>query len=425
MTRLHIYILLWLLMALGATPARAQVSTTQTESEEDDREVATGVLPIDSLGHDSIAMSWPQAIQRHIDHLLKSDMFTTSQVGLMVYDLTADSVIYKHNERQMMRPASTMKLLTAIAAIDRLGGSYQFKTELCYTGKIENNTLTGDVYCVGGMDPKFNSDDMAAFVESIHKMGVDTIRGHLYADKSMKDFDTLGEGWCWDDKNPTLTPLLYSRKDKFMERFEADLRKAGIVVQAFSATADKPDSAYCICARYHTIDQILMQMMKESDNLYAEALFYQIAASGGDRLASARQARAYIRRLIDKTALKGSQYRIADGSGLSLYNYVSAELEVRLLRYAYKYQNIYLHLLPSLPKAGVDGTLRKRMKGVFTKDNVRAKTGSVTGVYSLAGYCTASNGHQLCFAILNQGVMHSANARSFQDRVCEVLCAPQ
>ena len=65
------------------------------------------------------------------------------------------------------------------------------------------------------------------------------------------------------------------------------------------------------------------------------------------------------------------------------------------------------------------------MKGVFTKDNVRAKTGSVTGVYSLAGYCTASNGHQLCFAILNQGVMHSANARSFQDRVCEVLCAPQ
>lgn len=90
------------------------------------------------------------------------------------------------------------------------------------------------------MDPKFNSDDMAAFVESIHKMGVDTIVGHLYADKSMKDFDTLGEGWCWDDKNPTTTPLLYSRKDKFMERFEADLRKAGIVVQCLAPRPTSP-----------------------------------------------------------------------------------------------------------------------------------------------------------------------------------------
>ena len=166
-----------------------------------------------------------------------------------------------------MRPASTMKLLTAIAAIDRLGGSYQTKTELCYTGHIANRTLEGDIYCVGGMDPLFNADDMSAFVESIRKMGVDTIRGHLYADKSMKDYDLLGEGWCWDDDNPVLTPLIYGRKDQFMERFERELRESGLVVQAFASTAVKPDTAFCICARYHTIDQILMRMMKESANL--------------------------------------------------------------------------------------------------------------------------------------------------------------
>ena len=256
-------------------------------------------------------------------------------------------------------------------------------------------------------------------------MGVDTIRGHLYADKSMKDYDLLGEGWCWDDDNPVLTPLIYGRKDQFMERFERELRESGLVVQAFASTAVKPDTAFCICARYHTIDQILMRMMKESDNLYAESLFYQLAASGGARPASARHARQYIRRLIDKVGLHGQRYRIADGSGLSLYNYVTAELEVRLLRYAYRYQNIYIHLLPSLPKAGVDGTLEKRMHGTFTKDNVKAKTGTLTGVISLAGYCTAANGHQLCFAILNQGVMRASDARHFQDRVCEVLCNPQ
>ena len=418
MTRTYLYILGWLLMWLTAVPVQAQ-----NVAGEDEKVGET--LPADTLVRDSLSLKWPQSAVHGIDRLLEGDMFQTSQVGLMVYDLTADSVIYRHNERQMMRPASTMKLLTAIAAIDRLGGSYQTKTELCYTGRIANRTLEGDIYCVGGMDPLFNADDMSAFVESIRKMGVDTIRGHLYADKSMKDYDLLGEGWCWDDDNPVLTPLIYGRKDQFMERFERELRESGLVVQAFASTAVKPDTAFCICARYHTIDQILMRMMKESDNLYAESLFYQLAASGGARPASARHARQYIRRLIDKVGLHGQRYRIADGSGLSLYNYVTAELEVRLLRYAYRYQNIYIHLLPSLPKAGVDGTLEKRMHGTFTKDNVKAKTGTLTGVISLAGYCTAANGHQLCFAILNQGVMRASDARHFQDRVCEVLCNPQ
>ena len=418
MTRTYLYILGWLLMWLTAVPVQAQTVTGEDEKVGE-------TMSADTFVRDSLTLKWPQSAVHSIDRLLEADMFQTSQVGLMVYDLTADSVIYRHNERQMMRPASTMKLLTAIAAIDRLGGSYQTKTELCYTGRIADRTLEGDIYCVGGMDPLFNADDMSAFVESIRKMGVDTIRGHLYADKSMKDYDLLGEGWCWDDDNPVLTPLIYGRKDQFMERFERELRKSGLVVQAFSSTAVKPDTAFCICARYHTIDQILMRMMKESDNLYAESLFYQLAASGGARPASARHARQYIRRLIDKVGLHGQRYRIADGSGLSLYNYVTAELEVRLLRYAYRYQNIYIHLLPSLPKAGVDGTLEKRMHGTFTKDNVKAKTGTLTGVISLAGYCTAANGHQLCFAILNQGVMRASDARHFQDRICEVLCNPQ
>lgn len=422
MKSIYICILVNMLIWLADGNALAQKSLAGREA--DGNAVPASVAEAAGLPADSVTESWDRMAARQIDGLLRDDIFNISQVGMMVYDLTADSVIYRHNERQIMRPASTMKLLTAIAAIDRLGGSYQFKTELCYTGKIENNTLVGDVYCVGGMDPRFNADDMSAFVESIHKMGVDTIRGRLFADKSMKDYNTMGEGWCWDDDNPVLSPLVYARKDKFMERFENDLRQSGIVVQAFSSSATKPDTAYCICARYHTIDQILMRMMKESDNLYAESLFYQLAASGGERPAEARHAAASIRRLIDKTGLRGTQYRIADGSGISLYNYVSAELEVSLLRYAYQYQNIYLHLLPSLPKAGVDGTLRKRMTGPFTKDNVKAKTGSLAGVSSLAGYCTASNGHQLCFAIINQGMMRSRLARDFQDRVCEILCSP-
>ena len=410
------------LMLTTVLAARAQVNTKNFEDEDNGNTLDAAL--IDTLRKDSLNLPWPQSVQLQLDRLVGSDMFKTSQLGLMVYDLTADSAIYCYNERQMMRPASTMKVITAITALDRLGGSYQFKTDLCYTGKVENGTLTGDVYCVGHMNPRFNSDDMNAFVESLQKMGVDTIRGRLYADKSFKEATLLGEGWCWDDDNPELSALPYGRKDKFMERFERELREAGIIVQAYSAVSAKPDSAYCICTRFHTMDQILMKMMKESDNLYAESMFYQLAASTGDRPATAADGRKLVRRLIDKIGLKGSAYKIADGSGLSLYNYVSPELEVRMLRYARQNQNIYLHLLPSLPKAGMDGTLRNRMSSTFTRGNVRAKTGSVTGVYSLAGYLTASNGHEICFSIINQGIMHGKNARAFQDRVCEALCMP-
>lgn len=414
---------LWLLFLVIALPMTAQTEDENIEDKEDSLSADSAMF--DSLAHDSIALPWPKLVQHHIDMLLKSDMFKTSQVGLMIYDLDADSTIYRFNERQLMRPASTMKVITAIAAIDKLGGSYQFKTEMCYTGEVKDKTLTGDVYCVGGFDPRFNSDDLNAFVESIRKMGVDTIRGNLYADKSMKDAATLGEGWCWDDDNPVLSPLLISRKDVFMERFVKELRDAGIVVDATVGEKQKPQDAFCICTRFHTIDQVLMKMLKESDNLYAESMFYQIAASTDNHPATAKSARAVIKRLINKVGLDPSRYNIADGCGLSLYNYVTPELEVMLLKYAYYNGNVYLHLLPALPIAGRDGTLRTRMRGSFTCGNVKAKTGTVTGISSLAGYCTAANGHHICFSIINQGLLHGRNGRAFQDRVCTSLCSPQ
>ena len=413
---------LFLLLSMLTLPAFSQIEN-ETIEDNDESDVADSAM-ISPLPDDTIALPWPQSVQNKLAILLRSDLLKTSQVGLMIYDLDADSTIFAFNEHQLMRPASTMKLVTAITAIDRLGGDYQFKTELCYTGKIENNKLVGDIYCVGGFDPRFNTDDLNAFVEAIRKMGVDTIEGHLYADLSMKDTKQYGEGWCWDDKNPVLTPLLFSGKDIFMARFLDALVAHGIYVDANIDEKRKPADAFCIVNRFHTIDQILMRMLKESNNLYAEAMYYQIAASTGNHPASARSARAVERRLVDKIGLDASRYKFADGSGLSLYNYVSAELEVKMLRYAYKNENIRHQLMPALPIAGVDGTLKKRMKGSFTRDNVKAKTGTLTGISSLAGYCQAANGHTLCFAIINQGVMHGRNGRAFQDRVCTLLCAP-
>ena len=154
----------------------------------------------------------------------------------------------------------------------------------------------------------------------------------------------------------------------------------------------------------------------------AESMFYQLAAHDGKRGAGRKQALTHYNRLIRTVGLDPSHYQIADGSGLSLYNYLTPQLLAYVLRYAYAHPDIYKPLRESMPIAGRDGTLRKRMKGTKAAGNVHAKTGTVEGVSTLSGYCTAANGNTLCFSIMNQGIRHTSTGRNFQDRVCRELC---
>lgn len=370
----------------------------------------------------AVVLPWPQNVQARLDSLMKTPLLETTQLGLMVYDLSDDSVLYSFGAKQTLRPASTMKLLTAVTAIDLLGSEYRLNTSLRYQGAIKDSVLTGDLICVGSMDPMFDTNDMRAFVESVRALGVDTIRGRLVAAPSFKEEELLGEGWCWDDDNPQLSPLLVERKDEFMTVFASMLREAGIVVEAPIVTAPYSKDALMLCVRSHQLKEILIPMLKESDNLYAESVFYHIAASQGARPAKASHARQLVKKELSKAGVTGVPYKIADGSGLSLYNYVTPELMVKLLCYAYRHTNIFMQLYPALPVAGQDGTLKKRMMNTSANGKVKAKTGTVTGVSSLAGYLTSANGHVLAFCILNQGVLRNADGRDFQDKVCTALC---
>lgn len=370
-------------------------------------------------------LPWPANVKARIGSLLENDMFETSTVGIMVYDLTADSAIFCHNARQLMRPASSLKIMVAVAALDRLGYGYKYKTTLSYSGTIDSCVLRGDIYCKGDFDPAFTTSDLNDFVDSLKSLGIDTIAGDICADFSMKDDDRLGEGWCWDDDNPVLSPLLVSRKDEFVESFRKKLDRAGIVVDGSVRSCRTPGNARRICTVERAIGDVMIRMMKKSDNLYSESVFYHLAASSGSYApATAKQGRQVMNRLIQQLGFKPSKYYIADGSGLSLYNYVSPELEVAFLKYAYKHKKIYEPLRELMPVAGVDGTLDDRMLRGYARGNVHAKTGTVTGVSALAGYCTAANGHVLCFSIINMGIRHSSSGRRFQDRVCEALCRP-
>ena len=420
--------MLWSILLLMPLTAMAQVVTDEEVTTVDSLQESTVEMTADSLLTDTLAIDsslvWPNNVCARLDNLLKSSMFKTTTVGIQVYDLTADSILYQYNEKQCMRPASTMKMINAVTSLDKLGGSYLFKTELRYTGQIDSCTLRGNIYCKGGMDPLFNIDDMRAFVDALLKKGIDTIRGRVYADVSMKDRDLLGEGWCWDDDNPVLSPLLIGKKNNFMKRLCQVMKEEGIVFIGDTLQGMTPSNAYHLCTRTHTMDQVLMRMMKNSDNLFAESMFYQLAASTGAKGVTAKNGREMVNRLITKLGFRPSDYYVADGSGLSLYNYVSPELEVAFLRYAYANDHIYPHLITAMPIAGVDGTLEKRMRSGFAHTNVKAKTGTVTGVSALTGYCTSANGHLLCFSIINMGIRKADIGRNFQDHVCEALCKP-
>ena len=415
----YLHILLFLLLTVAAG-AQENIDSVKVSADS----VIADSTDTDTIDMPALALPWPQSAQKRIAELLDDPFFQTTQVAVMAWDLTADSCIYRTNERQRLRPASTMKAVTAITALDFLGNDYSLRTELRYAGqKIDSTrTLVGDLYCVGGMDPMFGSDELNNFVDAVKELGIDTLRGNIYEDVSFKDKDRLGNGWCWDDDNPVLSPLLYKRKADFASRLRDALRNRGIVISGGTGEKRAPADSKQLCVRTHPLTKVMRRMLKVSDNLYAEAVFYQIAHREAGAGATYRSARRVIGRLINRVGLRAGDYDIADGSGLSLYNYVSAELEVKLLRYAYQHKAIYDALYPLLPIAGVDGSLHSRMKGSLTRGNVHAKTGTVEGIRSLCGYLTAKNGHVVCFSIINQGVPGSYQARLFQDRVCTALC---
>ena len=392
--------------------------------------------------NDSITIQHPTPNTQHptpntqlstkLDSLIAtSPLLETTQLGLMVWDLTADSVLYTYNHRQRMRPASTMKLLTAITMLDLYGGNYQFTTEVRYKGEIVGRTLVGDLICVGCMDPSFDNGDMNYLVDRIRVAGIDTICGRIVADKSMKDTLLLGQGWCWDDDNPCLSALLLNRKDNFVNRLTTLLTDVGVIVMSNEELGSKElgekknSQLSTVNSQLSTVNsplnEILTRMMKQSDNLYAESIFYHTALSIA-RPATQKNARTAVRQLIQRLGYDPAQYTVADGSGLSLYNYLSPELLTAFLRHAWRNESIRRHLEPSLPIAGIDGTLKDRMKNTSAYRNVRAKTGTLTGISSLAGYVTAANGHQLAFAIINQGVVKAKDGKAFQDKVCALLC---
>jgi D-alanyl-D-alanine carboxypeptidase/D-alanyl-D-alanine-endopeptidase (penicillin-binding protein 4) len=141
-----------------------------------------------------------------IDSLLSESFFDTTLCGISIYDATGASVLYKKNEKLLLRPASNMKILTSAAALLISPPELCFQTKLYFRGTIRRGILHGDLYIKGGADPEFSLNDIDSLVDALHDTGIKNIKGNIYGDVSFLDSLFWGEGWMWDDDPSTDAP---------------------------------------------------------------------------------------------------------------------------------------------------------------------------------------------------------------------------
>lgn len=234
---------------------------------------------------------------------------------------------------------------------------------------------------------------------------------------------TITEGEIIDSSNHIEKINLLNPEMYFLTLFKEHLIENGIYIDKGTGIRSLPGNSVYLYAINRSIDSVLVDLNKESDNLNAEMLVYAIALNDSGAPATAENGIEAIYGLIDSAGFDQELFSIVDGSGVSHYNLVSAELILELLKFAhYNLPDLFELFYNSLAVAGVDGTLEKRMLNTPAENNLRGKTGTLSGVSNLSGYLTAENGNLIAFSVMIQNfVGKHSTAREFQDKICVLL----
>ncbi|SCK07382.1 D-alanyl-D-alanine carboxypeptidase/D-alanyl-D-alanine-endopeptidase [Vogesella sp. LIG4] len=392
-------------------------------------------------------------------------------------------VFEAHRAEQAVNPASTMKLLTSWAALNRLGPNFRWQTEFRSSAPLQNGVLQGDLYWLGRGDPRLDSARLTEMLRQLRLRGVRDIAGRLVLDQSAWQGLGAADGFGGDaDRVFTVAPHTHQLNLKVAwlryyfdngqpqalldpplpgvsvdSRLQAaagngsscgDVRRYVKVVQqgarlgvsgslppacdgaanyvnlldsnefaqqAFAALwqqlggsgprglalATTPAGARSLLRQdsADTLAGVLVDMNKYSNNTMARSVLLtlgaQYPASGNTFADGERQLRS----LLVEHALPQQPLLLENGAGLSRRERVSAQLLGEVLRDALR-GPYGPELAASLPLAGEDGTLKKRLGDVG--GSLRLKTGSLDNVRALAGYWQAPSGQRLVLvAIVN------------------------
>ncbi|MEW6702018.1 MAG: D-alanyl-D-alanine carboxypeptidase/D-alanyl-D-alanine-endopeptidase [Bacteroidota bacterium] len=224
-------------------------------------------------------------------------------------------------------------------------------------------------------------------------------------------------------KHDTILLNVFNPAYYFLGLMKESFERNGISFKGNTDTLTLRVNSKKIFSLEHNIEPIITNTNKTSDNLSAEMILRALALKSSNKSASAKNGILFIDSLITLAGLNAENYYIADGSGLSFYNLLSAELLMEILKYLYfKQPELFVKFFNTLPISGYDGTLSNRMKESPAYKRVHAKTGTLRGASSLSGYLQSKKGHLIAFSILIQNYVGSANqARELQDKICEML----
>jgi serine-type D-Ala-D-Ala carboxypeptidase/endopeptidase (penicillin-binding protein 4) len=352
--------------------------------------------------------------------------------GALVLDLDDGSALFGRSADKSLAPASTEKLTVALAALQELGGGFRIETVVLGHGARDGAVWRGSLVLKGFGDPSLHGDDLALLARRVRALGIRAVSGRVLGDESFFDRRRTGPGWkpsYYKVESAPLSALIVDRarlsgrtRDEPARaaavRFTRALEAAGVDVAGKPALGRAAASAVELAQiTSPRLAQLVDHMNTESDNFVAEMLLKQVGARAGAGGTTAAGA-SVVRRVLAGRGVPLAGVRIADGSGLSRLDRLTARALAALLRSVWRDPNLRGPFVASLAVAGVNGTLEDRMTRGPARGVVRAKTGTTNRASALAGY--AGSGY--LFAILMNGnPIPYWSARVAQDRFAQIL----
>jgi serine-type D-Ala-D-Ala carboxypeptidase/endopeptidase (penicillin-binding protein 4) len=350
----------------------------------------------------------------------------------VVIDPATDSELWGHTAERPLVPASTGKLITTAAALLALNPTDRLVT------RVVSGPDPGTVVLVGGGDPTLtalpdakeslypDAPSLTELADAVRKKAPGPIR-RVLVDTSRYTADGLAPGWSQGDVAAGfITPIEPVMLDggRIDPKLQDGPRVSDPALTAGRALADKlgadvvekgmagPDAAGIAAVESAPVSELAENALRSSDNVLAEVLAREVAIARGAEPSFAGAAESTLTALR-QAGIDVSGAEMVDGSGLSTRNQVPARLLGEILAAAASpakgpLDTQFLRpILTGLPVAGGVGTLDERYaldgRAAAGRGVVRAKTGSLTGVSSLAGVVTDTDGRLLVFALMSNG----------------------
>ncbi|HEY2777293.1 MAG TPA: D-alanyl-D-alanine carboxypeptidase/D-alanyl-D-alanine-endopeptidase [Gaiellaceae bacterium] len=356
---------------------------------------------------------------------------TWATSAALAVDLQSDGIVFARNADLSLAPASNEKLPVTFAALKQLGLSYRFKTEVLGRGVQDGTVWHGDLFLKGFGDPTLTSARLGRLAQAVAETGITRIDGRVYGDETWFDARRAAPGWKLGYliyECPPLSALVVDRAVydghtavqpalAAVGTFRRLLRGYGVTTGPVGLGRAPAAATVLATSESATLRNVIAVMDRDSDNFRAEMLLKELGAEAGTGGTTAGGA-AVVRRVLGEAGVPLGGVVIADGSGLSLFDRLTATAIARILTTSWSDPALKTAVWSALPAAGEQGTLVHRLNKTDAVGVVRAKTGTTNEASALSGYVR----DRFAFVVVQNGSpVQASAARKAQDRFAIAL----